>query len=271
MVRTSAAELSGANLKRLIIAILAAAVFVVGGAWWAAGRVESDLARRSRAALAAAGIAAQVYYDGSDAVLTGRVVDAGQAADAIGIVAVVPGTRHVTSRLTLASTSDLGLPAAPDSAPSGAWTPDGGSTPATPGLTDASTTSTPRPRLPMMSGTATDSARLPRGSITFASDDAVLSPDAAAYLDRVVAVLTRYPEMRLVVRGHSDDLGPDEANWAVSKQRAQSVIEYLVSRQVAADRLKLEVYAGTSPVVPNDSLQGQAANRRVELVIEEVS
>lgn len=250
---------TGSRAGNVIIAIVAATSFVAGGAWWATGHVQRDLTARSRVALAAAGIPASVRYDGVDAVLTGTVGDAAQAADAIGVVAQVPGTRHVTSRLGQAlgpggatPGSSAAAEAAPPPSPSGPPT-------ATPSPADAS------------SGSPAGSAvRLPRGTIHFANGNATLSARHRSYLDQVVPVLEANPQVRLVVRGHSDDVGPDEANWALSRQRADAVVRYLEERGVPADRLRLQAYAATSPVAPNDTPQGRAANRRVELTIEEV-
>jgi outer membrane protein OmpA-like peptidoglycan-associated protein len=259
VVRTFTADKPGVRSERVVITAVAVALFVSGGTWWAVGRVERDLASRSKAALAAAGIIANARYEGADAVLTGTVPEAGQAAEAIGIVAQIPGTRHVTSRLIVASglrseiTPGTGMSFSP--APSADFSKPGNDF-SKPGKTVAP------PHV--------DIIRLPRGTITFGSNDAVLSAQAKAYLDRVAAILLRHPQIRITVRGHSDNLGPDEVNWALSKRRATAAMGYLIHRQVTADRFKLQSFAATSPVAPNDTLEGRTANRRVELAIEEV-
>jgi outer membrane protein OmpA-like peptidoglycan-associated protein len=254
-VRTSPAETPGARTGKMILATAAAALFVGVGAWWAAGHVQGELTRRSRAALAAAGIPVNVQYDGFDAVLSGSVADSGQAADAIGIVGHVPGTRHVDLRA-----ADP-VAASPAGSPRGTTSPSADTT--GPGATSPGGSPTP-------GTTASSGVRLPRGSIHFANGDATLAPRYQAYLDRVAAVLLRNPHVRLLVRGHSDDIGPDEVNWTLSEQRAQVVVRYLQGRQVPRDRLRLRAMAATSPVAANDTPEGRAANRRVELVIEEV-
>lgn len=265
-MRTSPAATSGAPARKVIIATAAAALFVGVGAWWAAGHVQGELTRRSRAALAAAGLPVSVRYDGLDAVLSGSAADPGQAADAIGIVGHVPGTRHVdlrsaepaaappagspraTTRASSATGGGGAGGAGPDASPSDATSPGG---------------SPPRP-------TASSGVRLPRGSIHFANGEATLAPRYHPYLDQVAAVLLRNPQVGLLVRGHSDDIGPDEVNWTLSQRRAEAVVRYLQGRQIPRDRLRLQAMAATSQVAPNDTPEGRAANRRVELVIEEV-
>lgn len=227
----------GAVRRNLPVAITIATL-IGAGSLWAAMRIEDDLTTRSQAALLAAGIPARVHFQGLDAVLSGTVADAGQAAEAIGVVAGVTGTRHVTSRLSLAAG------AAP--------TP-----PAEAG--DAAGTTSP----------ATPTAQLPRGSITFATGSATLSAPAMAYLDTVAAFLHANTELRIAVRGHADTVGPDELNWTLSKRRAEAAARYLEAQQVPDVRLHVEAFAATSPVASNDTSEGRAANRRVELAIEE--
>jgi outer membrane protein OmpA-like peptidoglycan-associated protein len=235
-----------------MVAVLGGIVtLVVVAATWSTSRIQDDLTARSRTALADFGIpdTVTVRYQGLDAVLTGTVTHPQQAADAIGAVAGVAGTRHVTSLVTMAGAS---RPAA---------TPFPGPTPTAP---DADTPgSTPTP------GSTSGALHLPPGKITFATGDAVLPAEAQAHLDQVAAFLVARPEIRLEVRGHSDTSGTDEINWALSKQRAAAVVDYLVTRQVPADRLHPTAFAATVPLASNDTPDGRAANRRVELAIEE--
>jgi outer membrane protein OmpA-like peptidoglycan-associated protein len=224
--------------------ILALAVV---GATWAGHGIEGDLRARAGTALAAYGLPAtvKVHYHGLDAILTGTVQHPQQAADAIGAVVSVSGTRHVRSEVTLAGGSYLGqLAPLPDPSPS----PTGTAT-TTPG------------------GSA--GQPLPAGKITFATNNAALSAAAKAYLAQVATVLLADPGLQLAVRGHSDNSGPDEKNWALSKRRADAVVAYLVSKAVPAARLHPAAFAATLPVASNGTPDGRAANRRVELAIEE--
>jgi outer membrane protein OmpA-like peptidoglycan-associated protein len=235
-------------------------VLTVGTATWTTHRIEDDLTARSRQALASFGVpdTVKVRYEGLDAFLAGTVQHPQEAADAIGAVVGVNGTRHVTSDVTMAT--DAGpdvLPPAPTTTPSGRPSPAQGSG-------QGST-----PQASATTGAPTNGPQLPAGKILFATSNATLSAEAEAYLDQVSTFLLANPQVRLAVRGHSDNSGPDEVNWALSKQRAEAVVAYLVSRQVPGTRLHPAAFAATVPVASNDTPDGRAANRRVELAIEE--
>lgn len=237
------------------VATTSAALLAIAGmgASWSAHRIQDDLAGRARAALTTFGVpdTVQVRYDGLDAVLTGTVQHPQQAADAIGAVVSVSGTRHVTSNVTLAAGARGQVAPAPTPSPGDTTGTAGG--PGTPTLTPG------RPGDP----------QLPAGKIGFATNDAALSAEARTYLDQVVTFLLAHPDLKLAIRGHSDNSGPDEVNWSLSKRRADAVVAYLVGRQVPAARLRPTAFAATVPVASNDTPDGRAANRRVELAIEE--
>jgi outer membrane protein OmpA-like peptidoglycan-associated protein len=87
-------------------------------------------------------------------------------------------------------------------------------------------------------------------------------------LDNVVAVLVAHPEVaRVEIEGHTDDQGDDEKNKALSQQRAEAVMGYLVSKGIAADRLRAIGYGEEQPIADNKRSRGRAANRRVVLKI----
>lgn len=234
----------------LVVASGTVLALAMGAAALTTHRIENDLSERSREALTTFGVpdTVKVSYQGLDAFLTGTVRHPQQAADAIGAVIGVPGTRHVTSDITMATGAGPDVLAPAPTAPSspGATGQDSPTQAASPG-----------------------GPQLPAGKITFATSDARLAADARAHLDEVATFLQANPRVRLAVRGHSDNSGPDEVNWALSKQRAEAVVAYLVSRQVPAARLHPAAFAATVPVASNDTPDGRAANRRVELAIEE--
>jgi len=95
-----------------------------------------------------------------------------------------------------------------------------------------------------------------------------LSPRSHGVLNQLAAYLEGSPDIRhLRIEGHTDDIGDDAANQALSERRAQSVRDYLVSQGIAAERLSAVGYGVTRPLVPNDSPANRATNRRVDLVI----
>jgi outer membrane protein OmpA-like peptidoglycan-associated protein len=111
---------------------------------------------------------------------------------------------------------------------------------------------------------------LPSG-ITFALNSADLNAQFYSALEGVGVVLKEYNKTVVEVAGHTDSSGSDQYNQALSQRRAQSVAGYLASQGVKSERL-ITVGAGEShPVASNDTEQGRAANRRVELTIVPVT
>ena len=90
---------------------------------------------------------------------------------------------------------------------------------------------------------------------------------AAPYLDRVATLLQNKTARSVSLEGHSDSVGRDEANLALSEKRALSVRNELLLRGIPADRLATVGYGETRPLAPNDSDTGRKLNRRVELII----
>jgi outer membrane protein OmpA-like peptidoglycan-associated protein len=108
-------------------------------------------------------------------------------------------------------------------------------------------------------------------NITFALNSSDLNAQFYNALDGVSMVLKEYDKTVVEVAGHTDSSGSDQYNQALSERRAQSVGGYLGSHGVAGTRL-ITVGAGEShPVASNDSEQGRATNRRVELTIVPVT
>jgi outer membrane protein OmpA-like peptidoglycan-associated protein len=86
-------------------------------------------------------------------------------------------------------------------------------------------------------------------------------------LNEAAAVLLKFPEIRLEVQGHTDDVGDDARNLDLSQRRAQAVVNYLIKKGVPADRLVAKGYGETTPVAANDTSANRALNRRVEFLI----
>lgn len=108
-------------------------------------------------------------------------------------------------------------------------------------------------------------------SITFASNSSDLNAQFYSALDGVSMVLKEYDKTVIEVAGHTDSTGTDQYNQALSERRAQSVASYLSSHGVVSKRL-ITVGAGEAhPVASNDTEQGKAANRRVEMTIVPVT
>ena len=103
----------------------------------------------------------------------------------------------------------------------------------------------------------------------FAFDSAELTPEARGILDANAAVLERQSDIRVRIEGHTDSTGLEAYNQGLSERRAKAVEDFLISKGVSADRLETEGYGPSSPIAPNDTREGRAMNRRVELKVLE--
>ena len=107
------------------------------------------------------------------------------------------------------------------------------------------------------------------GAVLFTSGKSDLLPAAQVKLNDVAkALIEQDPDSRMVVEGHTDSQGAAAANQELSQKRAQSVRDYLVSRGIAADRITAQGFGQTRPIGENNSPEGRANNRRVEIVVQ---
>ena len=107
------------------------------------------------------------------------------------------------------------------------------------------------------------------GSVLFASGKDVLLPAAKSKLDEVAeALLAGDPDTSFVVEGHTDSQGSGEKNKTLSLSRANAVRDYLITREIASDRITTEGYGEERPIAENSNPEGRANNRRVEIVIK---
>jgi OOP family OmpA-OmpF porin len=100
--------------------------------------------------------------------------------------------------------------------------------------------------------------------IKFKSGRATLLPGSYALLDRAVAVLKEYPEVRLEISGHTDSRGRADKNRDLSQARADAVKTYFMARGIDASRLTTIGYGSERPVAENHTDAGRAQNRRTE-------
>ncbi|UIJ45188.1 OmpA family protein [Sphingomonas cannabina] len=107
---------------------------------------------------------------------------------------------------------------------------------------------------------------MPSG-ITFAYDSDAVQPQFRATLDQVADVLHQYDRTYVDVYGHTDSTGSDSYNMGLSERRARSVADYLAAHGVQPARIGTRGFGKTQPVASNDTEEGRAANRRVEIKI----
>jgi outer membrane protein OmpA-like peptidoglycan-associated protein len=209
-------------------ALVAASVAV---ALWQAPRIERDLTAASRQVLAARGVSGvQVRFDGRDAVLSGPgVTDA-----VVARVAGEPGVRRVRVERTAAGDAGARAVIAGHEA----------------------------------SAVAGEIVELlgPDG-LRFAAGSAEVVAAYGPALDRVAGVLVVVPSVRVQVAGYTD-AGSDGAGAVeLSRRRAAGIAGHLAARGVASERLVVDGYGNSRPVVVEGSGAAQAANRRVEITV----
>ncbi len=105
------------------------------------------------------------------------------------------------------------------------------------------------------------------GDVLFATGRSELKGGDASNLSKLAAFLNKYPDRTVTIEGHTDNVGNENANLALSQRRADSVKSYLVGQGVASARLAALGKGEGSPVAGNDSFTGRQQNRRVEVII----
>jgi OOP family OmpA-OmpF porin len=105
--------------------------------------------------------------------------------------------------------------------------------------------------------------------VNFDFDRAEIRSDAAVILDEAATLagdaLRECPDNRLAVEGHTDAIGTDAYNQGLSERRAAAVLEYLVGKGVSSSQLGATGFGESTPIATNDTSDGRALNRRVEL------
>ena len=110
-----------------------------------------------------------------------------------------------------------------------------------------------------------------RGCWTYAAvvmygfDSAEIKSEAYPMLDEAVLILKKNPEINVEIDGHTDNRGPAAYNMTLSERRAKAVMKYFVDKGVEAERLTTKGFGFTQPAASNDTEEGRAKNRRVEL------
>jgi len=103
--------------------------------------------------------------------------------------------------------------------------------------------------------------------VTFAFDSAEIDPASAVVLDVAADPIRERSGMRVTVEGHTDSVGAESYNQALSLRRAEAVRRYLVRKGVPAERLTARGLGESDPVASNEAADGRARNRRVELEV----
>ncbi len=110
-------------------------------------------------------------------------------------------------------------------------------------------------------------ARIVVENILFTTGKATLRAESYSELNKLVRLLIENADVRIEVSGHTDNVGSASLNKRLSRSRAQSVKSYLESQGIDAGRIEFEGYGFDRPIAPNETEQGRAANRRVEIEV----
>lgn len=102
--------------------------------------------------------------------------------------------------------------------------------------------------------------------IKFDVDKATLKPESMGPINKIYKLMKKKPELKFSVEGHTDSDGDEAHNMVLSKQRAKTVMDKLISMGISKDRLKSTGFGESKPLDSNATAEGKANNRRVEFV-----
>ena len=94
-----------------------------------------------------------------------------------------------------------------------------------------------------------------------------LKPESQVELDKLVQLLLENPSLKIEISGHTDNVGKPADNLTLSNNRAKSVVNYLLEKNIPAARLTAKGYGETKPVADNKTEEGRAVNRRTEMKV----
>ncbi len=103
--------------------------------------------------------------------------------------------------------------------------------------------------------------------LLFDVDKSELKPASKQNLTDLAVILNKYPDTNILLEGHTDATGTNEHNMDLSKRRAQSVANYLAMQKVMEPRFTIMGYGEDQPIASNETSEGRAQNRRVEVAI----
>lgn len=125
----------------------------------------------------------------------------------------------------------------------------------------------PAPPAPVVVAPAPVMTMTLQAGTLFDFDKSVIKPAGKAALDGLVADMAKVDVETVIAVGHTDAIGTDTYNRSLSIRRVEAVKAYLVSKGVPADRIKTEGKGESQPVASNQTRDGRAQNRRVEIEV----
>jgi outer membrane protein OmpA-like peptidoglycan-associated protein len=105
--------------------------------------------------------------------------------------------------------------------------------------------------------------------ILFETGRANLTADLKTSLAKIAGILLVFKNSRVIVEGHTDNVGSEEYNQGLSEKRATNVMDFLIEQGVTPSRLTAIGYGLSRPIADNETKEGRARNRRVDLIVQE--
>lgn len=107
--------------------------------------------------------------------------------------------------------------------------------------------------------------------VKFDFNKSVIKPGYQKDINGLSEVMKDYPDLNVVIEGHTDSVGSDAYNKKLSQERANAVKKYMVEENgIAATRIKTVGYGEEKPITSNTTAEGRAKNRRVEAAVDYV-
>lgn len=104
-------------------------------------------------------------------------------------------------------------------------------------------------------------------NLNFATGSAVIDGESGLEVDNISSILKAYPDVKVTIEGYTDSRGNPDSNITLSQQRADAVMNRLIAEGIAAARLATKGFGAANPIGDNETSEGRAQNRRIEVVI----
>ena len=108
---------------------------------------------------------------------------------------------------------------------------------------------------------------LSKETIYFRLESAEIDQDSTELLDSIIEYIKKCTAASFLIEGHTDSVGDEKYNQLLSEVRAQSVKDYLVSKGIDDQRIKIKGYGESQPIADNSTIEGRSKNRRIEFVV----
>ncbi len=110
-------------------------------------------------------------------------------------------------------------------------------------------------------------AKIVLNNVFFDTGKSILRPESYPELQRIIDIMKQFPRLKLEISGHTDNQGNDASNMKLSQNRAQAVVDYIVSQGITIDKIVAQGYGESQPRADNKTKEGRQLNRRVEAKI----